>query len=49
MRYLSLVHWALVELQGRLESAARRWAEKPNRVPDGHAVCHLIENFGEDA
>ena len=39
----------LVELQGRLERAAKRWVGKPNRVPDGHAVCHLIENFGEDA
>ncbi|HSD54000.1 MAG TPA: MerR family transcriptional regulator [Burkholderiales bacterium] len=40
---------ALAALQGRLESAARRWAHMPNRVPDGHAVCHLIESFGEEA
>ena len=39
----------LVDLQGLLERAAKRWAGKPNRVPDGHAVCHLIEHFGEDA
>ncbi|MBI2958820.1 MAG: MerR family DNA-binding protein [Betaproteobacteria bacterium] len=38
----------LAELQGRLERAAKCWAKKPNRVPDGHAVCHLIEDFGED-
>jgi len=39
----------LEALQDRLEGAARRWARMPNRMPDGHAVCHLIESFGEDA
>jgi DNA-binding transcriptional MerR regulator len=39
----------LQALQARLERAARRWARMPNRVPDGHAVCHLIESFGEEA
>jgi len=39
----------LIELQGRLERAAKQWAGKPNRVPNGHAVCHLIEHFGDDA
>lgn len=36
-----------LELQARLERAARRWKKMANRVPDGHAVCHLIESFGE--
>lgn len=36
-----------LELQVRLERAAKRWKRMPNRVPDGHAVCHLIESFGE--
>jgi len=40
----------LQRLQGRLESAQRRWTRLPDRVPDGHEVCHLIESFAaEDA
>lgn len=39
----------LQELQVRLERAARRWDLLPDRVPDGHAVCHLIESFADDA
>ena len=35
----------LVALQRRLEQAERRWARMPDRSPDGHAVCHLIESF----
>lgn len=39
----------LEALQARLERAARRWARMPDRAPDGHAVCHLIESFGGEA
>ena len=36
----------LQRLQERLELAQRCWAHQPDRVPDGHEVCHLIESFG---
>lgn len=36
-----------LELQARLEHAAKRWKTMPNSDPDGHEVCHLIESFGE--
>jgi len=39
----------LQEFQMRLERTAKRWEKLPDRVPDGHAVCHLIEAFGDDA
>lgn len=39
----------LVALQGRLEAAEKRWTGMLDRAPDGHAVCHLIEDFAEDA
>jgi len=39
----------LQEFQTRLERTAERWEGLPDRVPDGHAVCHLIEAFGDDA
>lgn len=39
----------LEALQARLERVERRWARLPDRVPDGHAVCHLIESFADDA
>lgn len=38
----------LLALQARLQRAAKRWKRMPNRLPDGHAVCHLIESFGEE-
>lgn len=39
----------LQQFQARLERAAERWERLPDRMPDGHAVCHLIEAFGDDA
>ncbi|MHB1230953.1 MAG: MerR family transcriptional regulator, partial [Burkholderiales bacterium] len=30
-------------LQRRMERALRAWAKMPDGIPDGHAVCHLIE------
>lgn len=39
----------LQEFQARLERTAERWERLPDRAPDGNAVCHLIEVFGDDA
>lgn len=33
----------LLSLQHRMERALRAWAKMPDGVPDGKAVCHLIE------
>lgn len=38
----------LMALQTRMEQALLEWADKPDGVPDGHSVCHLIESFGTD-
>jgi len=35
----------LMALQRRMEHALQEWSDKPNGVPDGHSVCHLIESF----
>ena len=37
----------LMALQSRMENALLDWADKPDGVPDGHSVCHLIESFTE--
>lgn len=39
----------LQEFQARLERTAKRWERLPDRMPDGRAVCHLIDAFGDDA
>ena len=38
----------LIDLQTRMEEALLEWADKPDGVPDGHSVCHLIESFSAD-
>lgn len=38
----------LMGLQTRMEQALLEWADKPDGVPDGHSVCHLIESFNAD-
>lgn len=35
----------LVSLQARMEQALLDWSDKPDGIPDGHSVCHLIESF----
>jgi len=35
----------LEKLQTRMERAAARWADMPDGMPDGDAICHLIEKF----
>lgn len=32
-------------LQIRLKQAAAEWATMPDGIPDGEAICHLIESF----
>jgi len=39
---------AMVNLQGRMESAIELWESMPDGIPDGHSVCHLIESFDVD-
>lgn len=39
----------LLALQDRMERALLDWADKPDGMPDGHSVCHLIESFGADS
>jgi len=34
-------------LQERMESALRKWRRMPDGVPDGRAICRLIEAVGE--
>ena len=38
----------LMALQTRMEKALLDWADKPDGVPDGHSVCHLIESFSAE-
>ena len=35
-------------LQTRLKKAAADWATLPDGVPDGEAICQLIESFDDD-
>jgi DNA-binding transcriptional MerR regulator len=34
----------MLELQARMEKALAQWAMLPDKAPDGHSVCHLIES-----
>jgi DNA-binding transcriptional MerR regulator len=38
---------ALLALQNRIERALAAWDSLPDRLPDGDAICHLIEQFIE--
>ena len=35
---------ALIALKGRVARAVARWRKSPDRLPDGDAICHLIES-----
>lgn len=37
----------LVQLQTRMEDALIEWDQMPDKLPDGHSICHLIESVGE--
>lgn len=39
----------LQKLQLRIESAAAAWEDMPDKVPDGHSVCHLIESLRDES
>ncbi len=39
----------LMALQTRMEQALLEWANKPDGIPDGDSVCHLIESYSADA
>ena len=32
-------------LRARMQSAMNEWQDKPNQLPTGHMICHLIEGF----
>jgi DNA-binding transcriptional MerR regulator len=34
----------LMALQSRMERALQDWSDRPDGVPDGESVCHLIES-----
>ncbi len=34
-----------VALRKRMKAAVTEWERKPNKVPTGNMVCHLIEDF----
>lgn len=34
-------------MRKRMQLALKSWKEKPDMVPTGHMVCHLIESFEE--
>ena len=36
---------AMLKLQNRMELALQQWDMRPDGVPDGSSVCHLIESF----
>jgi len=36
---------SLLLLQKRMEKAVQAWERKPDGVPDGDSICHLIETF----
>jgi hypothetical protein len=38
---------AMLALQNRIERALAAWDSLPDRLPDGDAICHLIEQFIE--
>ncbi len=36
----------LIALQNRMKSALAQWENLPDGIPDGHAICKLIEAVG---
>ena len=36
---------AMQQLRARMQQAIAEWSDKPDRVPTGHSICHLIEEF----
>ncbi|MDX8386644.1 MAG: MerR family transcriptional regulator [Gallionella sp.] len=38
----------IIAMQNRMKSALAQWENQPDRVPDGHEMCKLIEMIGND-
>jgi len=34
-----------LQLRERMEKAVKDWSKKPDKVPTGNMICHLIEDF----
>ena len=34
----------MINLQTRMERSLEEWQRMPNKTPDGHSICHLIES-----
>lgn len=37
----------LIALRARMTAAIAQWENIPDRVPNGHMICHMIESFYE--
>ena len=37
------------QLRDRMQRAVLEWSQKPDRVPTGQMICHLIEEFAEQS
>lgn len=35
----------LIALRARMSAAIAQWENIPDRVPNGHMICHMIESF----
>jgi len=35
------------QLRERMQQAAIEWSQKPDKVPTGDMICHLIEEFAQ--
>ena len=36
-----------LQLRERMQQAVVEWSQKPDKVPTGHMICHLIEEFAQ--
>jgi DNA-binding transcriptional MerR regulator len=36
-----------LQLRKRMQQAVREWSQKPDKIPTGNMICHLIEEFSE--
>ena len=37
----------LIALRARMNAAIEQWEHIPDRVPNGHMICHMIESFAK--
>ena len=38
----------MIALQSRMKQALEEWSDRPDGIPDGHSVCHLIESYTDE-